>query len=255
MTYDFHEKKWSRSLSLNSSEHGHYLICARAVDSDFKSSAFSCLRVSTGVSPPYIIDSTVIPTGKLNASFEILNFSAEFSENIRKSNSSSSIKIFSTKSKELIYTLSSNNITFYENSSKIVFPVNMSLFSEGDFYVFFDYGVVVSTDFCNPVSEKIDDENFWKFSVEKLSYSSSNFKTTDTMITSYNFPVSETVYLSESLLSQNQNLSEEVKLKNEVEDDCNPQTNSLLFILISSILALLHNLILIIVIKYLKKND
>ena len=258
MTYNFQEKKWSRSLSLNSSEHRHYLICARAIDSDFKSSEFSCLRISTGVSPPYILNTSLIPTGKLNASVEILNFSAEFSTNVGKPNSSSSIRILSAQSKELVYTISSNSVKFFTNSSKISFPVNMSLFSDGDFYVVFDYGVAVSTYFCNPISAKIDDENFWKFSVEKLNCPSTNFIATDSMISNDIFTFTsetrtETRTLSESFLSQNQNLSDEYKSKNEAEDNCNPQTHSLLFILISSILAILHHFILIILIKYLKK--
>lgn len=248
MVYEPSEKQWSRSVSLNSTDHGHHLICARAVDSDLKSSNFSCLQVSIGVTSPYLLKSSLNPIGKLNVSFGILNFSAEFNDNVRKPNSSRLIKIFSSQTQELIQVVSSNNVTFFDNSSKIYFPVNLSLFSDGEFYVLFDYGIAVSTDFCSPISEKIDDELFWKFSVERIDeLSTIEVNTTRTILTNSIFPNQTLSYQS------NQNCSDQnIKIINE--EECNAQTLSLVFILISLIFILLHHIILSLMMRYLKKK-
>ena len=155
------------------SQIGPNILCAIATSSSLLASDLSCFTVLVGITDPQIISAS--PFGVLADSFAysssgFLSFNIAFNVQILKPTKPAYIRIFSQTTNTEVYKVDASTISaanFQKNNLILNIPVGT--LSPDKYYVLFDYGVGLGTEYCNPISEQITDKTFWNFEIVQLT--------------------------------------------------------------------------------------
>lgn len=133
-----------------------YLFCYTAINSDGLSSEQRCIEFYPGVFPPKPIQLTHPSKTTWNIVFD---------KSIQRPSISAYITFYRVDTDEEVYKIDASlsaEVIFKEPNEILVTP-NYSFTNEQEYYIKFERGVAKGLEGCQPVSDPVEDMDFWTF--------------------------------------------------------------------------------------------
>ena len=172
---------------------GANILCAQATDSVFLTSSLSCYKILVNVSSPVPIVNTNMPRGILSAGVlagvgGFISFTVNFNIPIVLPTSPAFIRFLSATTNAQYLSIDSRTAVITNNIT-LTFKIPVGSLGSGAYYITFDYGVVLNTQFCKPISNKITSKTFWPVRVSTPGLTTVPTTSTTTTTTTTTFPI------------------------------------------------------------------
>ena len=142
-----------------------HLLCYIAVSSEGLISEQSCIKLAAGYHPPVPLHESATPNHQLvypsNNTLQIM-----FDRKIQRPSTSAFIRFY--KSREVVYQIDTSSSLEVNFDGPNLTIVPNYIFTQGNYYVNFDEGVVESVEGCHLSNNLILSETFWTFEILNL---------------------------------------------------------------------------------------
>lgn len=171
------------SWTPSNSQYGPNFICSSIGDSTCLYSKNYCFTLLAGIVAPVLVNNTCKPVNynsNLVTSSQVLSWSVDFNTIVVRPSFSTFIRYYHNGTQVFAIDVSSSSSVTYSNQStytKLLWTTTYNL-PNGEYYVAFDYGIGLGTQFCLPQTDAVTDATFCQFSVNITTYTTMELTTT-----------------------------------------------------------------------------
>jgi hypothetical protein len=144
-------------------------MCAKAIDSTCLSSDLHCFTLIAGVYPPALVAGTGSPTGLLTGATlagtnGVITWTVSFNKVVIRPLKASYIKLYYSNG-TLLFKMDASVFPTVTYSGAILKFQTTNTFDPGSYYILFDYGAGLGSEYCKPESDAVTSPTFWPFSI------------------------------------------------------------------------------------------
>jgi hypothetical protein len=148
-----------------SSQYGPNIVCSSIGDTTCLYSPNYCFTLYAGVNSPSLLNNS-ITLSSLNNSF--LSWSISFTTKVQKPTFTSFIRYFSTNGTQVltIDVSNSSSVTYNDQTAFSILQWKTgNIFADGSYFIGFDRGIGIGTQYCSLESNAVTHEGFSSFIV------------------------------------------------------------------------------------------
>jgi hypothetical protein len=239
-------KNVSWTPTLTNARLGPYIICATIGDTTCLYSPNYCITLFVGASAPYLVSNSLVLeiTNGIN-----LTWSISFNTKVQKPTTSAYIRYFNINDTEVLSIDTSNSSLITYNNQTTYTSLKwttLNNFADGSYYIKFDRGIGIGTQYCLLKSIEVIDKSFFTFSVI-----ASVVTITSSITSTLSSSTLQTVSVTKNTISKNKNYYTLKRFSFVLK----PQSNSnilIIAIVVSILIIIIIIFIILVCVKVIK---